>query len=150
MLLARIELLDESERRTDTRTGVGKPSTARGPDDTAVDVTVQDLSASGLSFTSTAKWGLKSRISVGLAGPGRVSGTIVRNQGNLYGCAFDRPLAPEQLAHAFSADSSPARELAFRQREMPLEDKWALRTRLIVMIGLGVLAWVAVLAIAFT
>ena len=153
MLLARIELLDEldeNERRTDPRTGVGKPSTARGPDDAAVDVIVKDLSASGLSFTAAAKWDVGSRISIGLAGPGRVSGTIARREGDFYGCAFDRPLTPQELAHAFSADSSSARDLAFRQRELPLEEKWPVRTRLLVVIGLGLTAWAAILAIAFS
>ena len=153
MLLARIELLDErdeSERRTDPRQGVGKPSTARGPDDAAVDVVVKDLSASGLSFTAAAKWEVQSRISVGLAGPGRVSGTIVRREGDIYGCAFDRALTPQQLANAFSANSSPARDLAFRQHEFPLEEKWPARTRLLVMIGLGLCAWGVVLWLAFS
>lgn len=150
MLRARIELLDTSERRMGSRSAVDSASTARGPEDAAVDVVVKDMSATGLSFvTSSHNWGIGSRISVGLAGAGRVSATVVRRERDLYGCAFDSPLTPKQLADAFSTDVPAVHELGFRQREAPAEEKWPVRTRLIVIIGLALLSWAAIFAIAF-
>ena len=149
MLLARITRLDVGDRRTDARLGLDSPSTARGADNAAVDVTVIDLSASGLAFTSDEVLDVESRISIGLAGAGRVSATVVRREGLVHGCEFDRSLTTEQLAHAFSASGTPDGQQIFLHRHEPVDDKWSLRTRVAVAIGLGGLVWAVILAIVF-
>jgi hypothetical protein len=41
-------------------------------------------------------------ISIGLAGAGSTRAYVTWSRGNEYGCAFERPIAPEDEARAFS------------------------------------------------
>lgn len=147
MLLAKIALLDPNERRTDPRSDVGMPSTVRGVDAAAVDVVVDDMSASGLAFTSDVAWAVGARLTVGLAGGGRATGTIVRNSGSLYGCAFDRFLTPDQLATAFSSRTSQGRDLSISPALAAVPEAaptWPIGTRVALVVSLALLLWTAI------
>jgi hypothetical protein len=147
MKLARISQLDPSEKRSESRAEVGMASTARGADNAAVDVEVSDISSSGLAFVSATIWALDSRISVGLAGAGRVSGTIVRRQGNIYGCAFDRQLTAQELASSFPEAGSPVVELGVEPLSGVAEYKLPVGMRVLTIVGLSLALWAAIAAL---
>jgi hypothetical protein len=146
MNLARITQLDPGEKRSEHRSDVGMASTARGADNAAVDVEVLDMSSSGLAFISATNWAIGSRISVGLAGPGRVSGAIVRRRGNLYGCSFDRQLTLEEVAHSFPQGRSPVLNLGVEPLSSTPEYILSIRARFLTIVGLSLALWAAILA----
>jgi hypothetical protein len=67
-----------------------------------VDVVVLDLSRSGVRILSDALLEVGQEISIGLAGAGSTRAYVTWSRGGEYGCAFERPIAPEEEARAFS------------------------------------------------
>jgi hypothetical protein len=88
-------------RREDTRVTVNRPSTIRTSDTRPRDVTVEDLSQAGFSFSSSSPVPAGTIIHVGLAGAGRTCAEVTWRQGDRYGCRFRSPLSAAQRQEAF-------------------------------------------------
>jgi hypothetical protein len=67
-----------------------------------VDVLVLDLSRSGIRIMTDADLGIGQEISIGLAGAGVTHAYVTWARDGEYGCAFERPIAVEDEAAAFS------------------------------------------------
>lgn len=67
-----------------------------------VDVIVLDLSRSGVRILSDATLEVGQEISIGLAGAGSTRAYVTWSRGGEYGCAFERPIAPDDEMRAFS------------------------------------------------
>jgi len=63
---------------------------------------VLDLSRSGVRILSDATLEVGEEISIGLAGAGSTRAYVTWSRGGEYGCAFERPIGPEDEARAFS------------------------------------------------
>lgn len=100
-------------RRGDARAVIARPSTVRAPDETPRDVTVEDLSSAGFSFSSAAAIPAGTILHVGLAGAGRASARVAWSRGDRHGCVFQPALTSAQVDAAFShAIGNPAASFA--------------------------------------
>jgi hypothetical protein len=78
------------------------PSTMRADNGGPIDVVVLDISRSGVRIETDAELEVGQGITIGLAGAGVTRAYVAWAQGSEYGCAFERPIAPEDEARAFS------------------------------------------------
>jgi hypothetical protein len=67
-----------------------------------VDVVVLDISRSGVRILTDADLLVGQEISIGLAGAGVTRAYVAWGRDGEYGCAFERQIAPEEEANAFS------------------------------------------------
>jgi hypothetical protein len=117
-----------------------------------VDVVVLDLSRSGIRIMTDADLSVGQEISIGLAGAGVTRAYVTWARDGEYGCAFERPIAPEDEAAAFSR--APVKRLGrtLVERNDGAEDYlqdlyrrhrvWALPWDAVLMtLAMGVLVW---------
>ncbi len=98
-------MIDTGQRqdaRGAERRAAEAPSTMRADGGTPHDVVVLDISRSGVRILSDAELSVGQEISIGLAGAGVTRAFISWARDGEYGCAFERPIAAEQEALAFS------------------------------------------------
>ncbi len=134
------------------RRATDAPSTMRTDGGDPVDVLVLDLPRSGIRIMTDADLGIGQEISIGLAGAGVTRAYVTWARDGEYGCAFERPIAPEDEAAAFSR--APVKRLgrALVERNDGAEDYlqdlyrrhrvWALPWDAVLMtLGMLVLVW---------
>lgn len=90
------------DARSAHRRATEAPSTMRTDGGEPTDVVVLDISRSGIRILSDAELAIGQEISIGLAGAGVTRAFVTWARNGEYGCAFDRPIAPEDEAAAFS------------------------------------------------
>jgi hypothetical protein len=88
--------------RSAERRATEAPSTMRADGYTPVDVVVLDISRSGVRIQTDAALDIGQEITIGLAGAGVTHAFVAWARNGEYGCAFERPIAPEDEALAFS------------------------------------------------
>lgn len=88
--------------RTAERRATDAPSTMRADGCTPVDVVVLDISRSGVRIVTDAPLEIGQEITIGLAGAGVTRAFVAWARDGEYGCAFERPMAAEDEALAFS------------------------------------------------
>lgn len=81
------------------------PSTMRVQGLAATDVTVLDLSQTGIRIASAADLLVGEEISIGLSGVGTRRAYVAWRRDGLIGCAFVKPLVAAEVAHAFTSAS---------------------------------------------
>lgn len=69
---------------------------------TATDVTVLDLSETGVRIATEANLAIGDEISIGLSGVGSRRAYVAWRRDGLIGCAFAKPLAAADVSRAFS------------------------------------------------
>lgn len=97
-----LETGDIRNARGAQRRATDAPSTMRTDGGDPIDVLVLDLSRSGIRIMTEADLGVGQEISIGLAGAGVTRAYVTWARDGEYGCAFERPIAPEDEAAAFS------------------------------------------------
>ncbi len=97
-----LETGDIRNTRRAQRRATDAPSTMRTDGGEPVDVVVLDLSRSGIRIMTDADLSVGQEISIGLAGAGVTRAYVTWARDGEYGCAFERPIAPEDEAAAFS------------------------------------------------
>lgn len=123
MLVTKLEILGDIDRRGAIRFDTDSPSTLRAPEGKPIDVTVEDFSQTGFRFVADIDLPIGTLVSLGLSGAGSRAARIMRRKGNSYGCAFMAALSDEDIARAFKgqenvlADLSAKLEARFREAE---------------------------------
>ncbi|RYY24281.1 MAG: PilZ domain-containing protein [Sphingomonadales bacterium] len=123
MLVTKLEILGDIDRRGAIRFDADSPSTLRVPDGNPIDVTVEDFSQTGFRFTAAVDLPIGTLVSLGLSGAGSRAARIVRQNRNSYGCTFMVALSDADIARAFKgqervlADLSSKLDTRFRQAE---------------------------------
>ncbi|WP_443026102.1 PilZ domain-containing protein [Sphingomonas sp. PB2P19] len=132
-------------RRKGARDVVARPSTVRAGDALPRDVTVQDLSATGFSFTTSTFIPVGTPIQIGLAGAGRASAQIAWRSGTCYGCRFHPVLTSGQITAAFSQsadDSITWLAPAFTHQDLKeTNEGFSPAIRLAIVLGAGLVGW---------
>lgn len=90
-----------TDARRAERRGAMAPSTLRADGAAPLDVIVVDISATGIRIVTAAALEVGQEISIGLAGAGTTRAYVTWARGDEYGCAFAKPLAPDDEARAF-------------------------------------------------
>ena len=106
--------------RTAERRATAAPSTMRADGCTPVDVVVLDLSRSGVRIMTDAMLEVGQEITIGLAGAGVTRAFVTWGRDGEYGCAFERPIAAEDEALAFS--HAPVQRLGVHSSLTPSSD----------------------------
>jgi len=114
MLVTKLEILGDIDRRGAIRFDADSPSTLRAPDGKPIDVTVEDFSRTGFRFVADIDLPIGTLVSLGLSGAGSRVARILRRQGNSYGCAFMAALSPEDIERAFKGQENVLAELSAR------------------------------------
>lgn len=94
------QLYREQDERIADRQAVNLGATVRQEDQRPIDVSIDDLSTTGFRMQSFETMAIDSTVSVGIAGLGRHTARIVRQDGNYYGCRFVRPVSIDGIAAA--------------------------------------------------
>lgn len=140
----KLDVPNATDRRQDERAPVGQPSTVRVAGGAPVEVVVEDLSLSGLLYRSTDRLAVGTAIQVGLAGSGAASAAVIRRDGDLHACLFDRPLPIDRLTAAFT--NGTVVQGAFGANDLhlspePVIAKWPRQVRALVLLSAGAAPW---------
>lgn len=120
MLVAKLEIVGEYDRRGAVRYTADAVSTLRGPDAAPMDIIVEDFSISGFSFSSDMPVPVDTLVSVGLSGAGSRDARILWCQGTRHGCQFLEPLSDAEVGLAFKGQEAVIAELeAALARRLP-------------------------------
>lgn len=112
MLVAKLEILGDIDRRGAIRFDADSPSTLRAPDGAPIDVQVEDFSRTGFRFSSEIDLPVGTLVSLGLSGAGSRAAKVVRRSGNTHGCAFMKALTEDEIAHAFKGQEQVLADLS--------------------------------------
>jgi hypothetical protein len=148
--------LVRDDRRAD-REALDVDGTLRGVENTPTDVVVEDLSATGFRIRTHAGLNLGETVSIGIPGIGRRQAEVIRRTEGGFGCAFVEPIDPRLVAAPLTAQ--PVVTGDFGGLDVEAVRRWSLDNpphveplsrgqRILVLGGLGVVGWLAVLGIA--
>ena len=112
MLVAKLEILGDIDRRGAIRFDADSPSTLRTPEGGPIDVKVEDFSRTGFRFSADVDLPVGTLVSLGLSGAGSRAAKVVRRSGKSYGCAFMKALTEEEIAHAFRGQEQVLADLS--------------------------------------
>lgn len=130
-----------SAPRSERRSGATVRSASRIP----LEVRLLDISTDGAGFETDRPLPIGTKITLGLAGVGQLKAMIVRQEGKLHGCTFDRAMSHVEVARAGRANTIPfprAPELAIPE---PYVENWPSRTKLAILVGGVVASWAIVM-----
>lgn len=111
MLVARLEVLGEMDRRGSIRFAIDRESTLRDMEGRPFDVRVEDLSRTGLLFASAQIFPVGTVLSIGLSGGGTHEAKVVWQQGERHGCEFFMPLPRSKMDRAFQGQAAVLAEI---------------------------------------
>ena len=112
MLVAKLEILGDIDRRGAIRFDSDSPSTLRISDGEPIDVVVDDFSRTGFHFTGNIDLPIGTLVSLGLSGAGARAAQITRRRDNGYGCAFMKALTDEEIGRAFKGQEAILAEIS--------------------------------------
>ncbi len=145
-----IQALKFGSRRRTPRYALHLPASGA---DTGTDfaVVIRSISTAGISFESSADLTIGARAEIDLPGTESTPVTVIWRDDQLCGCAFDIAVAKSVVASSrlkgYPVATRPATTDAV-QASVYLTGKtmrWPERTRLLVVIGTGLVAWAAIL-----
>jgi hypothetical protein len=140
-LIVTAQIVDADSSPRAHRKPVDRVSTLRDQQSRPHDVHVENLSATGCFLWSDVPLALDSRILLGLAGGGVVEGTIIRRDGDNYGCQFLIPLTNAQLHTAFGRDALIEGVFGTQAPPVNSTERWPRPARGTALIGLAATAW---------
>lgn len=117
MLVTKLEILGDIDRRGAIRFDADSPSTLRMSDSRPIDVRVEDFSRTGFRFVSDVDFPIGTLVSLGLSGAGSRAARIMRRRGDRYGCAFMVALTTEEIDRAFKGQENVLADLSARLHE---------------------------------
>lgn len=137
-------------------------ATLRDSEHTPLDVAIEDLSHGGFRVVAGAALNVGDAIAIGIAGLGTRGAQVVWGTAGIYGCEFDTPLTDADLRAAVAGPV--ATPIAFPKTPLPspqppqvegwsapagADAKFPVRTRLAIIVGSAVIAWMLVFAIGW-
>ncbi|WP_084583145.1 PilZ domain-containing protein [Sphingomonas azotifigens] len=145
------------------RHAVELEATLRDSDWAPVDVTIEDLSHGGFRVVAGAELLVGDAIALGIAGIGTREAKVVWGAAGIYGCEFIKPLNDTELRTAVAGPVStpiafPKTPLPTPQPTPPVVQGWSapagdakfsVRTRLAIVTGSAVIAWILVFALGY-
>ena len=139
--------------RAAERRSAGFDSTLRDAQNLPIDISIVDLSRSGFSMQTVPGCEIGDSISIGIPGVGTRTAWIVRDDFGLMGCSFGTFLTENELARALAREISSL--VAFPGAACLASDlnsfepditPYSRRTRVVLLIGIGLLSWAAVVS----
>jgi hypothetical protein len=112
MLVAKLEILGDIDRRGAIRFDTDSPSVLRMPGGEPIDVIVDDFSRTGFHITANVDLPIGTLVSLGLSGAGSRAAKIVRRRDNGYGCVFMKALTDDEIGRAFKGQEAILAEIS--------------------------------------
>jgi hypothetical protein len=148
MMYVAVPLSDDP--RTEDRLQVERPGVLRFGA-VVEEVGLLDLTTGGCRFRSQTGLPLFARVSIGIGGVGHRIAHVIWRADDTYGCAFEEPIpgdavisdAPDNLASILTATHLRQTEL---EGDMTDDEKLPMQLRVVVIGGLAVALWAALLA----
>lgn len=142
------------ERGAD-RVRVELDTTMRDTDANPIDVSIDNFSASGFQMLSSVNLQVGETITVGLPGRGMERATVVRSAPGRYGCSFVYPVSESYVAQLRSGTPntvtpfpgvSSLAEIQHGAAVLSNDDRFPLKVRVAVILGLAATFWGLVIA----
>lgn len=111
LLVARIEILGEIDKRGAIRFTVSSETTLRGADGRPFDVLVDNFSRTGFMFISDEEFPAGTLVAVGLGGAGMREAQVIWRDGDRHGCEFLVPLPQSKMQKAFKGRDARVADL---------------------------------------
>ncbi|WP_010543516.1 PilZ domain-containing protein [Sphingomonas elodea] len=137
-------------------------ATLRDSDWSPVDVTIEDLSHGGFRVVAGASLSVGDMIALGIAGIGTREAKVVWGTAGIYGCEFAAALSNEELRTAVSGPvatpiifpktplpTPPQSPPVVEGWTAPADEKFSMRTRLAIITGSAVIAWMLVFGLGW-
>ncbi|MEZ0497953.1 PilZ domain-containing protein [Sphingomonas sp. IW22] len=142
------ELSVSSDRRGGARMGIDRETTLR-VDAVPMDAQVENLSPMGFAIVTDAILEVGREVCIGLPGVGSRPARVVWIGKGQVGCAFDRPLRPNELALAFRGDVVARPLVEMWENRLPSpppveQHRFSYRTRFAILIGSTALLWLII------
>ena len=129
-LLAHLEPSDSTaNRRAAARRTLRLQALGATASQSAAQVTIHDLSLTGLLIETTAHLAAGERIDVDLPGSGLAEAKVVWSSGRFFGCRFKRPIPPAALSSAILRSPADSTDQDWDQVANALLELQALRTK---------------------
>ena len=158
---AQLQITPAANRRGWTRRSLSLVSSLQANGN---DVTIHDLSATGLLMETAAELAVLDELEIELPEAGFTPAQVVWNSGRFYGCQFNDRISQAAISAALlrSPPSSPAetqagprisKDYAVESRgleDIPEEDKAPLSVRLRVILGSSILLWALIVWAAWS
>jgi len=111
-------------------------------------VLIHDLSRTGLLIETSAKLALGADLEIDLPETGARQAKVVWNGGHYFGCQFHEPISKGGLSAALlkSPSEADASKPAYDDSWVE-EEKYPLRTRAAIIVGLALACWAIVLTV---
>ena len=110
-------------------------------------VLVHDLSRTGLLIETSANLAVGADLEIDLPEAGLSEARVVWNSGHYFGCQFHHPLSKGGLSAALL--KSPSEAVPADETSALEEQKFSLRTRAAIIVGLALASWAIVLTVFF-
>jgi hypothetical protein len=145
------------DSREGKREAVDVAGTLRHVRNVPIDVIVEDLSTTGFRVRTDARLGLDEKVTVGIPGVGQHAASVVRRTSDGFGCEFITPIAPQHVSAPsyarsvvevdFGGQLDPVTVSEWSRANPPEVQRLSRGRRLLIVGGLGVAGWLAVLGI---
>ena len=133
--------------------------------DSGVDIVIHDISATGLLIEASRELPQGETIVIDLPERGATSATVAWQSGNFFGCQFELGIPAAAVSAALlrspglndAPESKPGPDVSTLQTlaadaaedaAAPIDDRYSLRTRGLVIVGLTGLSWAVVIWVA--
>lgn len=148
--------LVRDDRRADRET-LDVAGTLRHVRNVPIDVIVEDLSATGFRMRTQATLNLQEKVTIGIPGIGQRAAYVVRHTAEGFGCEFVEAIDPRLVTIPSTAQSvveadfggqlDPSLVHEWSRANPPQVERFPQGRRLLLVGGLGVAGWLAVLGI---
>jgi len=158
MISARLQITPAADRRGWTRRSLSLGSSLQA---TGEDVTVHDVSATGMLIETAAELSILDDLEIELPEVGLTPAIVTWTSGSFYGCQFKKRISQAAISAALlrSPPAAAGNSAGQVQREFPvsappavdseleelLEDKAPLSVRLRVILGSSIILWALII-----
>ncbi len=122
-----------------------------------IDITIEDLSATGFRMRTNTVLGLQERVSIGIPGIGQRPAYVVRQTADGFGCEFVDAIDPRLVTVPSTVQSVVTADFGgqidaqlvrdWSLANPPQVERWPQASRLFIIGGLGVVGWLALVGV---
>lgn len=148
--------LVRDDRRADRET-LDVAGTLRHVRNVPIDVIVEDLSATGFRMRTHTNLNLQEKVTIGIPGIGQRAAHVVRHTTDGFGCEFVEAIDPRLVTVPSTAQSvveadfggqlDPELVREWSRANPPQVERFAQNRRLLIVSGLGVAGWLALIGV---
>lgn len=138
----------QSDRRSSGRHVLKLRVAGSTPSQSAAVVLIHDLSQTGLLIETPGNLEVGSDLEIDLPEMGVCQARVIWNSGHYFGCQFHSPISRAGLSAALLKNPAEVHPASVTDEDVgPDEEKFPLRTRAGIILGLTLASWAMILAV---